>query len=114
MNAHDDFLDLESAWREYDRAYTLWGQAVDGQEPDFKPAPAATRIRRGTRLARAMQRLHKAAKHALENHAERGWVKGVPGLPCVACGCGVNDGRELGDGSACRACPCHAAVTVRS
>jgi hypothetical protein len=79
-NSHDDYLDLDAAWREYDRAYVLWGQAVDGSEENgFKSAPASLTQRRFNRMARALIRLHEAAKAALAGHESRGWTRKTTG-----------------------------------
>jgi len=72
---HDDYLDLDSAWKEYDRAYTLWGAAVDGsKENGFKRAPQARCRRLGLRMAQALKRLNEAAKYALEGMRSHGWA----------------------------------------
>jgi hypothetical protein len=74
MSMHDDYMDLDDAWKEYDRAYTLWGQAVDGTKDNgFKSAPPGVCRRRALRMSRALQRLNEAAKAALEGMASHGW-----------------------------------------
>lgn len=73
-NAHDDYLDLDAAWREYDRAYVLWGQAVDGNEENgWKRAPEPLCNRRARRMAKALRELNRAALAALEGIKSRGW-----------------------------------------
>lgn len=75
MNAHDDYMDTRSAFRAFERAYELWGQAVDGTEAGHfeDKAPEALQNRRGNNLVKSLETLVSAAQYAAGSARERGW-----------------------------------------
>ena len=74
MSAHDDFMDVRSAWEAYDRAYVAWGRAVDGTlENGLVPAADRVQMTQATKMAGTLKELIRASQYALTNMAERGW-----------------------------------------
>lgn len=78
MSAHDDYFDVEDAFKRYDRAYVSWGRAADSDErssPDPKVRAAAEHKaqRRARTYVAACAYLAQQAAKAAKSMGRRGW-----------------------------------------
>lgn len=69
-NSMDDFFDVQSAFKKYDKYFTKWMNAE---------GPATEETKKHARIAmRALVELRNAADYALRNFEEDGWGRVIP------------------------------------
>lgn len=88
MSSHDDYMDVAAAYREYERAYELWGNAVDGEEPEFKPLPFRLLARRRARMIRALKEISRIALLVAADQEQKAYEDAQfwSGKTCDTCG----------------------------